>query len=134
MTFYSWIFYLIAAVVIVATGMAITRRNPVHAVLYLVEFIACASVLGSFVAALMAFLKAGDYSYTFSYFKWFAVGDFVAAMDVYYDPMAAIMALMVIFVSSLIHIYSVSFMQEDEDYVRYFCCVSIDADGAGADH
>lgn len=89
------------------------------------EFIACASVLGSFVAALVAFLMAGDYSYTFTYFKWFAVGDFVAAMDVYYDPMAAIMALMVTFASSLIHIYSVSFMREDKDYVRYFCYLNL---------
>ena len=39
------------------------------------------------------------------------MGDFSAAMNVHYDPLAAIMALMVTFVSSLIHIYSVAFMR-----------------------
>ena len=46
-------------------------------------------------------------------------------MNVYYDPLAAIMALMVTFVSSLIHLYSVSFMRDDRDYVRYFCYMNL---------
>jgi NADH-quinone oxidoreductase subunit L len=46
-------------------------------------------------------------------------------MSVYYDPLAAIMALMVTFVSSLIHLYSVSFMRDDKDYVRYFCYMNL---------
>jgi NADH-quinone oxidoreductase subunit L len=33
--------------------------------------------------------------------------------------------LMVTFVSSLIHIYSVAFMREDTDYVRYFCYLNL---------
>jgi len=36
MTVYSAIFYLLAAVIIAATVLAVTRRQPVHAVLYLV--------------------------------------------------------------------------------------------------
>lgn len=36
MTIYSILFYLIAAVMIISTGMAVTRSNLVHAVLYLV--------------------------------------------------------------------------------------------------
>ena len=36
MTIYAILFYLIAAVMIITTGMAVTRSNLVHAVLYLV--------------------------------------------------------------------------------------------------
>ncbi len=48
MTIYSIIFYIIAALMIISTGMAVTRENMVHAVLYLVV-----SFLGS---ALLFFL------------------------------------------------------------------------------
>ena len=47
------------------------------------------------------------------------------AMDIHYDALAAIMALMVTFVASIIHLYSVSFMREDSDYVRYFCYLNL---------
>ena len=40
-------------------------------------------------------------------------------------PLAAIMVLMVTFVSSFIHLYSVSFMRDDEDYVRFFCYMNL---------
>ena len=36
MTLYSILFYLVAAIMIISTGMAVTRSNLVHAVLYLV--------------------------------------------------------------------------------------------------
>ena len=46
-------------------------------------------------------------------------------MNVHYDPLAAIMALMVTFVSCIIHLYSVSFMRERRDYVRYFSYLNL---------
>ena len=36
MTLYSVIFYAVSAVIVTATAVAITRRNPIHAVVYLV--------------------------------------------------------------------------------------------------
>jgi NADH-quinone oxidoreductase subunit J len=36
MTLYALLFYLIAATIVVATGIAVTRRNILHAVVYLV--------------------------------------------------------------------------------------------------
>jgi len=90
-----------------------------------VEIIACASVLGSLVMAIVAFFIGGQKTYVLTLLPWINVNDFSAAMSVYYNPVAAIMALMVTFVSSLIHLYSVSFMREDEDYVRYFCYMNL---------
>ena len=46
-------------------------------------------------------------------------------MDLYYDPLAAVMVLMVTFVSSLVHIYSVAYMRREEGWVRYFCFLNL---------
>jgi NADH-quinone oxidoreductase subunit J len=60
----SWLFYLAAGVAVVSTAMVITRRNAVHALLYLVvSFLAVAVVfflLGApFIAALEVIIYAG---------------------------------------------------------------------------
>jgi NADH-quinone oxidoreductase subunit L len=75
--------------------------------------------------AALAFGAAGEKRYLLTLFDWIQVGNFSASMTVFYDPLAAIMALMVTFVSSLIHLYSVSFMRDDKDYVRYFCYMNL---------
>jgi len=64
MTLYPIIFYILAIVILVATALAITRRQPVHAVLYLiVAFLGTAALfflLGApFLAAFMVILYTG---------------------------------------------------------------------------
>ncbi len=55
MTLYGGIFYLLSATILVATAMAITRRQPVHAVLYLiVAFLGTAALFFLFGAPLLA--------------------------------------------------------------------------------
>jgi NADH-quinone oxidoreductase subunit L len=105
-----------------ALSLAVIGRSLPRRV---VETIACLDVLGSFGMAIIAFVSAGQKSQTVTLLPWFGVGDFSATMSVYYDPLAAVMALMVTLVSSLIHLYSVSFMREDEDYVRFFCYMNL---------
>ena len=51
MTVYALIFYVVAGFILAATGLAITRRHPVHAVAYLIL-----SFLGS---ALLFYLLGG---------------------------------------------------------------------------
>ncbi len=46
-------------------------------------------------------------------------------MDLYYDPLAAVMALMVTFVSSIVHIYSVGYMRHEAGFTRYFCFMNL---------
>jgi NADH-quinone oxidoreductase subunit L len=111
------LFPLFGAFLLAALGRHLPRRA--------VEIIACASVLGSLLMAIVAFFIGGEKTYVLTLLPWIDVNDFSAAMSVYYNPLAAIMALMVTFVSSLIHLYSVSFMREDEDYVRYFCYMNL---------
>jgi NADH-quinone oxidoreductase subunit J len=54
-TLYAGLFYLLAVVILVATGLAITRREPVHAVLYLiVAFLGTAALFYLLGAPLLA--------------------------------------------------------------------------------
>ena len=64
MTVYALIFYVVAGFILVATGLAITRRHPVHAVVYLIlSFLGSALLfylLGApFLAALEIIIYAG---------------------------------------------------------------------------
>jgi len=64
MTLYGAIFYLLAIVMLVSTGLAVTRRQPIHAVLYLiVAFLGTAALfylLGApLLAAFMVIVYAG---------------------------------------------------------------------------
>ena len=91
----------------------------------LVEIVACVVLLCSLSMASTAIIRVGGNIFNFTLFQWFQVGDLSVAMDIHYDALAAIMALMVTFVASIIHLYSVSFMREDSDYVRYFCYLNL---------
>jgi NADH-quinone oxidoreductase subunit J len=55
MTLYTAIFYLLAIVILMATGLAITRRQPIHAALYLVvAFLGTAALFFLLGAPLLA--------------------------------------------------------------------------------
>ncbi len=90
-----------------------------------VEAVACAAVLGAMVCAALALVLAADRARDLTFFQWIRAGEFSAAMNVHYDPLAAVMALMVTFVASIIHLYSAAFMREDTDYVRFFCYLNL---------
>ena len=63
MTIYSLIFYILAAIILITTGIAITRRNLVHAVVYLVfSFFGSAMMFYLFGAPLLAVLEVIIYA------------------------------------------------------------------------
>ncbi len=63
MTIYSIIFYLLAILIIVTTAMAITRRNLVHAVIYLIfSFFGSAMLFYLFGAPFLAVLEVIIYA------------------------------------------------------------------------
>lgn len=63
MTIYAILFYLLAAVILASTAMAITRRNMVHAVIYLViSFFGSALMFYLFGAPLLAVLEVIIYA------------------------------------------------------------------------
>jgi NADH-quinone oxidoreductase subunit J len=63
MTIYSIIFYVLAAIILITTGVAITRRNLVHVVVYLVfSFFGSAMMFYLFGAPLLAVLEVIIYA------------------------------------------------------------------------
>jgi len=63
MTLYAVIFYMVAAVILGSTGMAITRRNLVHAVVYLIiSFLGTAMLFYLLGAPLLAALEVIIYA------------------------------------------------------------------------
>ena len=90
-----------------------------------IEAAACSVIAGSFIAAVAALYSLGNETVKVTFFTWFSVGDFTAAVDALFDPMAACMAVMVTFTAGLIHLYSIFYMHDDEDYARYFCYMNL---------
>jgi NADH-quinone oxidoreductase subunit L len=89
------------------------------------EGIACAAVVASFLAAAAALALSRGHTYRIELLEWIRVADLRVAMSLLYDPTAAVMALMVTFVSGLIHIYSVAFMRDEQDFLRYFSYLNL---------
>jgi NADH-quinone oxidoreductase subunit L len=64
-----------------------------------------------------------DTHYTVS--DWLHVGGFQANWALRYDSLSAVMVMMVTVVSSLIHIYSIGYMQGDRSVPRFFAYLSL---------
>ena len=58
-------------------------------------------------------------------YTWFQVGDLSAHVGFMVDKLAAMMMVVVTFVSLLVHIYSIGYMAEDDGYTRFFSYISL---------
>jgi NADH-quinone oxidoreductase subunit L len=90
-----------------------------------VSVVACGAVIASCVVAvgcLLELLKLPPESRHIvqTLWTWISVGDFRADISILFDPLSAVMCLVVTFVGSLIHIYSTGYMHGDPGYRRYF--------------
>ncbi|HUU45951.1 MAG TPA: NADH-quinone oxidoreductase subunit L [Acidobacteriota bacterium] len=91
-------------------------------------FVACASVFVSFavsVGAFAALLGLDERQFIVTPFTWIIAGDFSASFSLLFDPLSAVMALVVSGVSFLIHVYSLGYMGHDPDQPRYFSFLNL---------
>ena len=58
-------------------------------------------------------------------FRWFDLADGGVQLGWVLDPLTAIMLVMVTFLALLIFIYSVGYMEHDENFTRFFCFLSL---------
>jgi NADH-quinone oxidoreductase subunit L len=58
-------------------------------------------------------------------YEWFVSGDLRVAFDLRWDPLSATMALVVTGVSSLIHLYSIGYMADDERRETFFAWLNL---------
>lgn len=90
-------------------------------------FIACGTILISFVLSIIVFLDllGGGASVNVALFKWISVGGFTANMSLLVDPLSALMLLIITGVGFLIHVYSSGYMHGDEGYGRFFSYLNL---------
>ncbi len=87
------------------------------------EWLACGVIWGAFGASLLAWHNYQGPT-RIELFSWLAAFDFQAPVSLYIDPLSLVMVVMITFVCALIHTYSVGYMAEEEDYVRYFALLN----------
>jgi NADH-quinone oxidoreductase subunit L len=89
-----------------------------------------AAVLASFVTTVVVFFDmlgkpAANRSVVETAFTWFSVGTLHVTAGLLVDPLSMTMALFVTGVSTLIHLYSIGYMEHDEQYPRFFLYLNL---------
>ncbi len=64
-------------------------------------------------------------SYNFIIYEWVNSGNFIANWSIKIDPLSSIMLVVVTFVSSLVHIYSIGYMSHDPHKPRFMSYLSL---------
>ncbi|SKC44481.1 NADH-quinone oxidoreductase subunit L [Ohtaekwangia koreensis] len=93
-------------------------------------FIACGSVLFSFIISIALFvtllgMPEGDRSISVTLFNWIAAGDFSASISFLVDPLSSLFLLIITGVGFLIHVYSIGYMHHDEGFNRFFSYLNL---------
>ena len=81
--------------------------------------------IGSFVISLVLFVQLmgreeGDRQVVQHLYDFIQVGDLDVGMDLLYDPLTSLFLLLITGVGSLIHVYSIGYMEHDERRPRFF--------------
>src|SRR5579884_2696021 len=93
-----------------------------------VSAVAVLSVLFSFGKVLAVYFTAGDLAaspVTEHYFTWIRSGGFNVGWDYTVDNLTMIMLMIVTGIGSLIHIYSIGYMEHEGGYYRFFAYLNL---------
>ena len=87
----------------------------------LVHWVGCATIFLSFLCfAYLAF----EQPISISLFRWIPVDGINADFHLHLDGLSSLMTLIITGVGFLIHVYSVGYMEHDQDQARYFACLN----------
>lgn len=122
----SWIIILIPAFPLLGflLNLAFVRRER------LAGQVASGAVVLAFIATIGALvvlqsLPAEERRLGFVLWEWISIGTFRVPFGLVFDPLTAVMALLITGVGSLIHIYSIGYMHGDVRPVRYFAYLNL---------
>ena len=107
---------LLGAAVLLLGGRATDRWG---------HLLGAALPIGSFLVSAAMFVallgrEEGERQVAQHLFTWFQAGDLTVEMDLLYDPLSALFLLLVTGVGSLIHVYSIGYMEHDPRRRRFF--------------
>jgi NADH-quinone oxidoreductase subunit L len=93
-----------------------------------VSAVGCGLPILAFVVTVKCFVALATAGYTplvETAYTWAVIGGRAFEVSFYFDRLAAVMALIVTGVGSLIHVYSIGYMKEDKSYARYFAYLNL---------
>jgi len=122
------ILWLVPALPIVASGVIALLKQPRRkaAASFSIGSLACSLVLAlvAFAHVLAGWMHGQAVRETVN-FTWLHAGGTNVDLGWVLDPLSAVMLVMVSFVGLLIFIYSIGYMEHDENFTRFFCFLSL---------
>ncbi len=83
-------------------------------------------VLVAFIISVMTLIKVGNGArFNETLYTWMVVGGLKMEIGFLVDGLTAMMMCVVTFVSLMVHIYTIGYMEEDEGYNRFFAYISL---------
>jgi NADH-ubiquinone oxidoreductase chain 5 len=91
------------------------------------QFITCLSVISTTILAILAFFETGinNIPVSISLFRWLDSEWFNINWGIQFDSLTVSMLIPVLIISSLVHIYSISYMSADPHNQRFFSYLSL---------
>lgn len=86
--------------------------------------IGCGTIFISFLC-FEHLLNVYEVPYDLTLFQWIPVRDIQANFSLHVDSLSLLMALIITGVGFLIHVYSVGYMEHEEDFARFFACLNL---------
>ncbi len=112
----------------VLNGVLATRLGGNRVGPRFVSVVGCGLPIASFLLVVKALLdlRAGGWAPLVEIaYRWALIGDNAFEIAFYFDRLSAVMALVVTGVGSVIHVYSIGYMKDDEGYGRFFAYLNL---------
>ncbi len=112
----AWLLLILPLVTAAVTALVTRKNGSVSA------YISVASVATTLVISVLMLLQGTKDG---SSFTWIAAGDFKLNIGLTLDSLSRGMMLIVTFIGTLVHVFSLGYMKGDESKGRYFACLSL---------
>lgn len=111
---------LLGFLALLFTAHCISRKSA--------SLIACSTVLVSFFSFVSILIMSDGtmeiLPRTLSFFRWIPIEGINADFSLLIDSLSLLMALIITGIGFLIHVYSIGYMDHEEDFARYFACLN----------
>ena len=77
------------------------------------------------IIILLDIYSAEEIIYYDDFYKWISVGDLNIGMGYLIDKFSAIMLVVVLSISSIVHLYSIGYIKEETDFKRFFSYIAL---------